>query len=259
LFDIQTLPALRETPLIAFRSKSGYLTATRHPWPCFVFLIPLLAAYEGGIFWLGGKQPEALRNGADTWLHWGLEAFGLPQLFWAPILISFLFLLWSWLRWFDRPDEVMSVCAGMAVESVVFAFGLVGLSRLLGPALEGMCVVPGPVSGDDKMLSQIVTFVGAGIYEEVLFRLLVFGGALRLMRGVAVPGLMALVLAGVASAVLFSAAHHAGPCGEPYNAYVFVFRTMAGLYFTLVYQVRGFGIAVGAHAAYDVLAGVVMG
>ena len=80
------------------RATGGYLAATRHPWPCLLFLLPLLAAYEAGVYWLGGTQPEALRNGADTWLHWGLEAFGLSQLYWPPVLIALVFLVWSWKR-----------------------------------------------------------------------------------------------------------------------------------------------------------------
>ena len=35
-----------------------------------------------------------------------------------------------------------------------------------------------------------------------------------------------------------------------------LFRTLAGLYFAWLYCVRGFGIAVGAHAGYDVLVGL---
>jgi hypothetical protein len=36
----------------------------------------------------------------------------------------------------------------------------------------------------------------------------------------------------------------------------FVFRTCAGLFFTFLFVARGFGVAVGAHAGYDVLVGV---
>ena len=32
----------------------------------------------------------------------------------------------------------------------------------------------------------------------------------------------------------------------------------AGLYFALLFRLRGFGIAVGAHALYDVMVGVVL-
>jgi len=54
-------------------------------------------------------------------------------------------------------------------------------------------------------------------------------------------------------------AHHLGPHGEPFNGAFFAFRTAAGLYFAGLYRVRGFGIAVGAHAFYDVLAGLLLG
>ena len=102
----------------------------------------------------------------------------------------------------------------------------------------------------------IISFVGAGIYEEMLFRLFLFSGLAWLFRvwEVPSPGL----LAGAISSVLFAAAHNIGPHGESFIPYVFLFRTLAGFYFTLLYRFRGFGIGVGAHAGYDVLVGVLM-
>ena len=55
-----------------------------------------------------------------------------------------------------------------------------------------------------------------------------------------------MLLAATASATLFSAAHHLGPYGQPYDNYLFLFRLAAGLYFALLFQYRGFGVAVGA-------------
>ena len=240
------------------RPKGGYLLATRHPWPCLLFLVPLLAAYEGGVVWLGGTRPEAFRNGADTWLHWGLQAFGLSQLYWAPALIALVFLLWSWLRRDDRPDDLPGVWIGMAMESMIFAVGLLGLSRALGPLLDSFGIALQYPAPADRTLAQLITFVGAGIYEELLFRLVLFSGAAWLLRLAAVPATAAFLVAGLGSALIFSAAHHAGPYGEIFDGYVFLFRTLAGLYFTVLYQLRGFGIAVGAHACYDVLAGIVI-
>ena len=62
----------------------------------------------------------------------------------------------------------------------------------------------------------------------------------------------------VLSSVAFAAVHHLGPTGEAYQGFVFLFRTLAGLYFAVLYQARGFGIAVGTHACYDILVGVVL-
>jgi membrane protease YdiL (CAAX protease family) len=240
--------------------SSGYFHATRHPWPCLLFLLPLLLAYEGGIFWLGGTHPEAFRNGADTWLHWGLEAFGLSHLYWTPGLIGAAFLAWAWFQKEERPKDVLGVCTGMAIESMIFAAGLWGLNRGLGPLLErlGIVVAIAPPSQASDALIQVITFVGAGIYEEVLFRLLLFTSIVAVLRYLKIARTGAILVGAVAAALVFAGAHHAGPYGEAFDTYSFLFRTLAGLYFTMVFQLRGFGVAVGAHACYDVLVGVLI-
>jgi hypothetical protein len=239
------------------RAASGYFQATQHPWPCLWFLLPPLTAYEAGVLWLGGTQPEALRNGADTWLRWGLDALGIHQLYCAPALIVVVFLGWSLLRRGDRPEHPGRTWLGMWFESALFALGLWGLSRVLGPMLDslGVRLQWGPPAA---ALQPVITFVGAGIYEEVLFRLLLIFVVGCLLKVAEVPAVLVTPLVTVASGLLFSAAHHIGPYGEPFDGYVFLFRALAGLYFALLYQVRGFGIAVGAHVGYDVLVGVVL-
>jgi hypothetical protein len=238
---------------------SSYFKATRHPWPCFLFLLPLLAAYEVGVLSVGGAQPEALRNGADTWLRWGLEVFGLHQLYAAPALLAGYFLVRSWWRWDDRPADVVGAWLGMAIESVSFALVLWGLSRSLGPALDALGVELDIVGETDDGVAQVITFVGAGIYEETLFRLLLYSGILGALRLLRTPLLLAVPLAALTSATLFAAAHHVGPYGEAFDDYVFLFRALAGVFFALLYQLRGFGVAAGAHACYDVLVGVAVG
>jgi membrane protease YdiL (CAAX protease family) len=232
-----------------------YRKATHHPWPCLLFLLPLLAAYEIGVVWVGGTQAEALRNGVDAWLRWALESFGLNQLYWSPALLIGVFVVWTVTRLEDRPDDLVGVCLGMAIESVVFGLGLWALSRGLGPMLDAMnvevrCAVC-PADG----VAQVVTFVGAGIYEEMLFRLVLYSGLVGALRFLRTPTLLGIPLAAAVSATVFAAAHHIGPYGEPFDDYAFLFRTLAGLYFAGLYQFRGFGIAVGAHACYDVLVG----
>lgn len=240
-------------------TRPGYLAATRHPWPCLLFLLPLLIAYEGGVLWLGGAQPQALRNGADTWLRWGLEELGLYQLWWPPVLLAAAFLAWSWVRRDERPDDLLGVISGMAIECIVFALLLWAISRGFGPLLEqfGFELQTGGPPAAGPMAGLVVTYIGAGIYEEAVFRLLLFGGLGVLLGWARVPPPLGFVVAASASAVLFSAAHHVGPFGEPLDGFVFLFRTAAGLYFAVLYRLRGFGIAAGAHACYDVLVGVV--
>jgi membrane protease YdiL (CAAX protease family) len=224
-----------------------------------LFLLPLLAAYEGGVVWVGGAHVDELRNGADAWLRRGLEAVGIGPMYAAPGLLAAAFLVASWFRREDRPVDVLGVCLGMALESVLFGLGLWGVSRSLGPLLDALRMdVAGPASGEEAF-TQIVTFVGAGIYEEVLFRLGLYSCLCGLLRLLGAPGLPAMAVAALFSATVFAAAHHVGPYGEPFDDFVFLFRAVAGVYFAALYQARGFGVAVGAHACYDVLVGAAVG
>jgi membrane protease YdiL (CAAX protease family) len=239
--------------------SSGYLKATRHPLPCLLFLLPLLLTYEAGVVWLGESQPDVLRNGADVWLRWGLEALGLNELYWVPAAVVLLFLGWSWLRRADRPKDLLGVWSGMGIESIVFALGLWGLSLGLWPLVDGLGIELDAPAPSDQAVAQAVTFLGAGIYEELIFRLVLYSGLAWVLRRATfgVPG--SGVLAAVVSAAVFSAAHHIGPRGEAFEGYVFLFRTLAGVYFALLFRCRGFGVAAGAHACYDVLAGIMVG
>lgn len=240
-------------------ASSEYLRATRHPWPCFLFLLPLLVTYEVGVFSLGGGHPELLRNGADNWLRQGLAVAGLRQHFWTPALLLVVLVGWNYWRRQDRPGDLVGVLSGMGIESVGFALGLWGISRTLGPLVDYFGLELSAPGAGNPALGQVITFVGAGIYEELLFRLLLFSGLLVLLRRASAGTALAVAVAGLASAMFFSAAHHLGPYGEPFEGYTFLFRTVAGLYFALLFQLRGFGIAVGAHACYDVVVGVTVG
>ncbi|MBM3979964.1 MAG: CPBP family intramembrane metalloprotease [Planctomycetes bacterium] len=232
-----------------------YLAATRHPWACFLFLLPLLVAYEVGVVWLGGDQAARLRNGADAWLRWALEVFGARYLVAAPAVVLGVMVIWSWWRWADRPDDPVGTWFGTAFESALFAVVLWQFSRNFGPIIDGLGVKL-QITVRTAPAAQILTYIGAGIYEEVLFRLGLFGGLTLLLRAVRIPWAVAWLVAAGAAAAAFAAAHHIGPYGEPMRADYFVFRTAAGLYFTFLFVVRGFGVAVGAHAGYDVLVGV---
>ena len=55
--------------------------------------------------------------------------------------------------------------------------------------------------------------------------------------------------------MIFAAAHYElfAASGLPFSWKNFFFHTLCGIYFGTVYVLRGFGIAAGSHALYDVL------
>lgn len=237
-----------------------YWEATRHPWACVLFVLPLLVLYEVGLFLCGPTAPEHLRNGADVWLRLGLAAAGVSPLYGAPLFLLLALLGWALIYRGPAPRDWFGAWAGMLVESALFAACLYGLSVGLWPLLHVLPAVSlEHASTTEPALQYIVRYLGAGIYEETVFRLLLFSGLFAFLNCLALPERWALVLAAVASALLFAAAHNLGPHGEPFHPYIFLFRTIAGLFFAWLFCVRGFGIAVGAHTGYDVLVGVLLG
>ncbi len=233
--------------------EASYWRVTRRPIPCLLFVLPLLAAYEIGVSWIGGSSAEALRTGADAWVRQALARLHLTDRWLPPMALVLALLGWQAFRgdpWKFRPRCLL----GMAAESLALAVALIGLSRLVDlgfDRLEGHDLLRsgGPAN------SAILGFVGAGVYEEAIFRLVLIPGLYFAARAIAAPKLASTTLAVTGSALLFSLAHHAGAPGEPFTLFAFLFRWLAGIYFAWVFVVRGFGVAVGTHAAYDILVG----
>ncbi len=119
--------------------------------------------------------------------------------------------------------------------------------------VPGLRVMPDAslASGRLDMLDVIVISAGAGLHEELIFRLGGVGGLSWLLAGLTGEK-RAWLGAALISSLVFSLAHHLGPSGEAFEFAAFVYRSLAGLFFAIVYQVRGFAVAVWTHALYDV-------
>ena len=143
----------------------------------------------------------------------------------------------------------------MLAESLALAVALIGLSRLVDLGFDRLEGRPLLQAGPDHPALPILGFLGAGVYEEAIFRLALIPLFLATLKLLHLPQIPRQTLAVTASALLFSMAHHAGAPGEPFTWFAFIFRWTAGVYFAWVFLARGFGVAVGTHAAYDILVG----
>ncbi|HXV85955.1 MAG TPA: CPBP family glutamic-type intramembrane protease [Gemmatimonadales bacterium] len=239
-------------------SIRDYLLASRAPRYSLTFALPLLLLYEGLAAVLPGTALTGVRNGADVLLKTlfvvfggraGLATFGV-----------LLFAAGAALVWRDRrrhPGPLrLNVLALMTVESLVYAavFGTLAatLTSLLlaGVPLAALSLqAPAPSLG---LGAQLVVSLGAGLYEELLFRVLLVSGiaAAAIRLGWRRPGALALAIG--LSALIFSGFHYLGPLGDAFTVPSFAFRTIAGLLLSGLYAGRGFGIAAWTHALYDV-------
>ena len=107
--------------------------------------------------------------------------------------------------------------------------------------------------------AKLVLAAGAGVHEELVFRLFMVGGGIWIgVKLLGLPRWLAIALAFAVSSVLFSAAHHVIG-GEPFHMGAFVYRVLCGLFFAALFQTRGFAVAVYTHALYDIYVLIVRG
>ncbi|MEZ6123252.1 MAG: CPBP family intramembrane glutamic endopeptidase [Planctomycetaceae bacterium] len=241
-------------------TTSDYWNDTRRPLCCLLFLLPWIVIYEAGILMLAGTEPDRFRNGADYWLRSLLNGIGLSQGLLLPLLVIGIFLTWHLWRgqtWTVRVETQV----GMLAESFLLAVALMMLGQvhqLLFVNLQPGDADPRLLAIGDASLTMAVSYIGAGVYEEVMFRLLLVPAAYLLFRMFECPRYFAAAMAAVSTAFLFALAHHVGPTADAFNLFVFSFRLGAGTFFAAVFLLRGFGITVGCHAAYDLLVGVLL-
>jgi hypothetical protein len=247
---------------LLIRRPSSYWAATRRPFPSLLLVAPLLAAYEIGVHVLSGGAAVTLRAGADMWMRNAFSSVGLTDRWLLPLLLCLTLMGWQILKFQDwRCSPALLI--GMMVESVVWAVALVGVSRAidLGFAyLEegGAPLLAASPAETDRSMGALLGFLGAGVYEETLFRLILVPLFFQVLRLFQAPTVLASALAVTGSALLFALAHHAGTPGETFTWFAFIFRWMAGVFFAWIFVLRGFGIAVGTHTVYDILVGWVL-
>ncbi len=118
--------------------------------------------------------------------------------------------------------------------------------------LQGDATAGGSILKRKSLLADIVTGVGAGIYEELVFRLILISVLMILFQNaLGFERKSSIIISVLLSAGLFSAHHH---ISAPLDWLEFSFRATAGVYFAALFAIRGFGITAGTHAFYDIIA-----
>lgn len=243
---------------------SWYWKATRHPLMGLVLVVPLLIFYEvGTLAGAGGAEAKGLRNGADAWVRDWCEQFGNGGHLIPPLLMVAWLFLAALRRWDTRPERLVSTVLGMVLESLALALTLWLFSRLWPDLLKHYgweLQVKGAGNAENLLQSDpfraALPLVGAGLYEEFLFRLVSLTVLIGFLGFLGIDTFTGFFMASLLSAWFFAAAHHWGANAPPYDGRVFSFRFAAGLIFSGVLAWRGFGIAVGGHTLYNLLVGL---
>jgi membrane protease YdiL (CAAX protease family) len=241
-----------------------YRQQSQQPWTSLVFIAPMLVLYEVGVIALGSV---ASRNGADVWLRTFLDWIGFGQYFLLPALVCGILLSWHFLT--RQPWTIRGKVLGlMFVESLALGVLLLVLAQIQGSIFGKLSTaIPAEIfaatGNGGGLFARIIGYLGAGIYEELLFRLMLLPVVIFIFKGFGVAPRTSVIAAIIIVSLIFSAAHYKldfmlGPWhiatryGDHWGLFSFTFRFLAGVYFAALFQLRGFGIAAGSHALYDI-------
>jgi hypothetical protein len=283
-------------------ARDSYLERTSRPIYALFFLLPFIVFYEVGTILINTHVLNQTQDRvvAFMWLQSFLDGYlGLGGKFawvappFAVVVILLALQLASRKGWYF----CLSDAGPMAIECVLLAVPLIVFSLFLSRPLpsqgeadllaygagrvqdqavlncsasgsDGLTSPAASTGGDnagcESLVANIVTGIGAGIYEELIFRLILMCVLMILLQDVAgLSHTSSVVLSVLVSAALFSAHHHivfvdgGFVASSPFSWMEFAFRTIAGIYFAVLFAIRGFGITAGTHAFYDIFATII--
>lgn len=265
-------------PTLNTSAPDGYWALSMRPLHVLLFLMPLVVLYEVGSAMYLTDISAGTRESIKAYRLFGdfFNIFGVAGFFVPGVALVTVLLVWHLISG-DRWVVKWNCIAGMAAESVAWTLPLIVLSaassRLAfnmpgsggvtdgGGSLSALAQGAGngsaagaPILADLTWQAKLAVSIGAGLYEEMLFRLV----GIALIHFVLKDLLdarehAASAIAVVGSAIAFALYHDVAMVNGQWNWVVFSFFTLAGIYLGTVYVLRGFGIVVGTHALYDIV------
>jgi membrane protease YdiL (CAAX protease family) len=225
----------RPQPTSGSSAKRGLLA---RPLDALVFLLPFILVYEV-TSWYAAEHVIAYDLTRGFFQLFGHVGMCVPAL--AVIVILLATHVASHESWRIHWRGV----GFMYVEACLLAVPLLLANRMIRMAAGG--------EGAAALFPEIAISVGAGIYEELVFRLVAI--SFIMLVGVDVfhfPKTQTALVAVVLSSLLFAAHHHPPLGSEEFDPTNFIFRTAAGVYLAGIFWYRGYGPAAGCHAAYNI-------
>ena len=226
---------------------SNYWRYSRSAYYSAVAALPLLVIYEILIV-LSQSRYWGIRNAADVWIRTFLMAFDLQAQHITFVLIGISLALIPIAKSRARGIKLKAnYFALMFAECLTF-------SLVLGVVLQSILRLGGLSSGGpgSGLMQNLALSVGAGLFEEIIFRVILLNLLFLLLSPLLKKKVVAAVISVLLASFLFSLSHYVGTMADTWQLYSFMFRWAAGLLFTVLYFVRGFAITAYTHALYDI-------
>ncbi len=231
-----------KTTKTALRDSRNLLTS-------LILVFPLFLLYQLGVVLI-----YPLINGADFLTRFLFHNLALSRSAYLGYVVAVAGVFALAVVVLRRRQKInLAVFVPVLLESAIYALTMGSVIVLVMTRVFGINPRLAAGIGDEGLLTRMIMSVGAGVWEETVFRLcLLTGIAAFCERVIGMRRFVALALAFAVSSFVFSAVHHIPPYGDPLHLGVFTFRFLAGICFGMLFLFRGFAVAAYTHALYDI-------
>ena len=225
----------------------NYWRFSRSAYYSVVSALPLLVVYEILVI-LTQSRYWGIRNAADMWIRTFLMAFDLRAQHLTFVMIGIAFALIPVAK---TRSYGVKLKANFFLLMLAEAFTY---SLVLGGVLQSILSLSGLAAGGpgNGALQNFALSLGAGLFEEIIFRVLLLNLLFFLLNYIFKNKVTTAVISVLAASFLFSLSHYIGSMADSWELYSFMFRWIAGMIFTVLYFMRGFAITAYTHALYDI-------
>ena len=233
------------------KTLTGYFRETNSLLYSYLISLPLLLLYEVLIFISQPDADHAVRISVDVWIKWLFSYFGNNVLSITLILVAFIGIVILYRERKKLRTLKTRYFIFMLIEACFYTFLL---ALLLSTFISALFQIMQPMTVESlSALQKIALSLGAGLYEELFFRVILVSGLLYIFKYFMSKQWLAYTLAMVVAALIFSWVHYIGALGDPFALSSFLFRFLFGLALNALYIWRGFGMAAWTHAIYDIM------
>jgi membrane protease YdiL (CAAX protease family) len=233
------------------QSIKRYFSTTHTLLYSYLISLPLLLLYEVLTFIARPDSEQVVRISVDVWIKTLFANFGQDVISITLILVALLGIYVLYRERTKLSSVRLSYFGGMLVEATLYAFLLsLVISATVGNILQ--MVQTSPIESL-SILQKMALSLGAGLYEELFFRVILVSALLWLFNYFFAKRIAAYITAILLAAIIFSLVHFIGAMGDPFTLGAFLFRFLFGLALNAIYVWRGFGMAAWTHAIYDLM------
>jgi hypothetical protein len=214
-----------------------------------ILVFPLFLIYQVGVLFT-----LPMLNGADfvtTLLFTSLGLTTKGYLLFLAVVVGLFALAVSMLK--RKQHFNGKVFLPVVLESTIYSVTMGSVIVLLMTKVLGFSPALTVGLPEQGLATRVVMSLGAGVYEETVFRLGLLGGCIvTFEKFLNMSRWAAISVAFILSSVVFSFVHYLPPYGDAFTFGSFTYRMLAGIVFGVLFKLRGFAVAVYTHAFYDI-------